>query len=278
MKPSAKLAGLSSFLVLAAGFVACESDDPSNSGPQFSLPDAAPSAVDSAAQDGPADDGADPDAGSEAGPDDDPTDAGDGGDGGDGSVAAFAGLIGSIGGTPTEDRCPPGQVMIGVSGGTVGAGFYLDVLSAFRVLCGTARLPAAGSTDVTVEPGAVVPPTDADPRGNVAATPAQLTCPANQVVVSVNGRTVAKNFPPLRAVVSQLELVCAPLTHSNGVSTIGAGTAAGSLGSTNGVAVGPFACGPDTTASGMRVHSGEILDGAELRCEPTAVAAAQARN
>ena len=250
----------------AAGLTACETDTTSGSGPAFELPDGAIVPFDAGGTGFDAGDVAD--AGDAAAPD--ASDASDASDGG--NAVTYSGLFGSIGGTTYEDRCPPGQLLIGFEGGAVASGFYSGVLSKLRTLCGTPALPVGASPAITIGPGGVVPDAG-EPRGSEAVSPAavQVSCPANQVVVAIRGDTIAKDFPPERDLVAYVEIACAPLAYVNGAVTIGTATSAGGVGGASGTSAGPFECGPNEVAAGVRVHAGDIIDGMEARCEPVVV-------
>lgn len=146
------------------------------------------------------------------------------------------------------------------------------MLSKVRTLCGTPKLPTDASTVVTVEPGTAVPANQVDARGNVASSAVtQATCPANQVVVGIAGNALAKDFPPPRELAAYLRLICTPLGHTNGTVTIGAPALAGGVGTANGTAAGPFECGANRVAAGMRVYAGDVADAVQARCEPAVV-------
>lgn len=199
----------------------------------------------------------------------DPSDASDG-DASDGDASTMANetaLLGRVGGASYDDTCPAGQVMIGAEGGGVTSDFYTGVLSKFRVLCGTPKAPAGGSTVVTIEPGGAVPATAADAHGTVPATAAQVVCPVNQVVVGFQGKTVLKDFPPVAALPAYFEMLCAPLSASNGAVTIGTSASGGGVGTNAGTSAGPLTCAGSTISVGMRVHSGQIVDGLIMRCD-----------
>lgn len=258
---------------MLGGIAACESDGASGRGPDLQLPDSSFSPLDGAWSgfDATTTDAADADA-SDAGASDaaDAADASDASDGGD--QVSYSGLLGQPGGTLYEDRCPAGQLVIGVEGGTIDNGFYAGVLSKLRTLCGTPKLPTDASTVITVEQGTAVPASQVEARGTVAASAVtQATCPANQVVVGITGYTLATDFPPPRDLAAYLQLDCAPLSYTNGAVTIGAAALAGGVGTASGTVAGPFECGANKVAAGMRVHAGDVVDAVRARCEPAVV-------
>lgn len=184
-------------------------------------------------------------------------------------LATVPGVIGSVGGNRWDDRCPAGQVAIGLSGGTVPIAFYAGVLSQVTTLCGTPLLPQAGATAVTVTPGASVPADTT--RGNTEATMplVAVTCPANEVVVGLAGSAIAKDFPPRRDLVASARLRCAALSYAGGAFTVGAVSDGPTLGTAgDGGAAGPFDCPAGQIAAGSHVQAGQILDGIGPLCEP----------
>lgn len=184
--------------------------------------------------------------------------------------ASYTAAIGELGGTTYDDTCPSGQVVIGFEGGAVESAFYKGVLSKFRVLCGTPKLPDDGSTKVTIGAGDTVPDW-ADARGASDVTVAQVTCPADAVVVAIDGDTIAKDFPPERKLLAYLQIYCAELVYADGVVSVGEAALAGGLGDPTGEVAGPFDCGTDRIATGMRVHAGDIVDAVAARCEPVSI-------
>lgn len=194
----------------------------------------------------------------------DVVDAGDAADAAD--EAAFPGLIGSVGGVRHDDRCPAGQLAIGLAGGTVASGFYIGALSELTTLCGTPVPPQGASTDVSITPGATVP---ADEKRGITTAVKPLvavSCGPNQVLVGLAGSSISKNFPPPRGVVASARLRCATLSYAGGAYTLGAITDGSTLG-TSATAAGPFDCAAGEVATGSYVQSGEILDGLGPRCE-----------
>ena len=259
-------------LSVMGGLAACESDPSSGHGPDLQL-DGSFSPFDGGSTGFDAGDpmDADADASADAA---DAADAADEADASDGAVdVSYSGMVGTVGGTLYEDRCPAGQLVIGLEGGAAG-GFYSGVLTKARTLCGTPKLPTDGETVISIDPGVVVPADVANARGTEVAVSAvtQVSCPANQVVVGIRGNTRLVNFPPVRDVAAYVQIVCAPLSYSNLTVTIGAAAlVAGGAGSTAGTPVGPFDCGPNTVAAGMRINAGQITDGVAVRCEPVVI-------
>ena len=256
-------------LSLVGGLAACEGDQTSGRGPDLHLPDGSLSPLDGGATGLDAGDVPDADAAAADVDAADAADAADASDGGD--TVSYSGLVGDIGGTLYEDRCPAGQLAVGVEAGTVGVNFYSGVLSKMRTLCGTPVLPTGASTAITIGPGVAVPESPGARGTEPVTSTTQVTCPADQVVVGIAGDTIVKNFPPLRDLPAYLQIVCAPLSYTNGTVTVGTAAPAGGIGTPTDTSVGPFECEPNKVAAGLRVHAGQILDAVAARCEPAVV-------
>ena len=255
-------------LSVMGGLAACEADPSSGRGPDFQL-DGSFSPFDGGGTTGfDAGDPMDADTDADAG-----ADAADAADASDGAVdVSYSGRIGTVGGSLYEDRCPAGQLVVGLEGGAA-RGFYDGVLTKVRTLCGTPQLPSGGETVISIGPGVGVPDV-ANARGTDApgSRVTQVICPANQVVVGIRGNTMPVDFPPVRDLAAYVQIVCAPLSYSNLTVTIGAAAlVAGGIGATSATAVGPFDCGANTVAAGMRTHAGDVTDGVEARCEPVVI-------
>lgn len=183
--------------------------------------------------------------------------------------ATVPGFIGTVGGNQSNDRCPTGQLAIGLAGGSVPVAFYSGVLSQVTTVCGTLVLPQAGTTEVTIAPGATVP---ADTQRGI--TPATMplvtvTCPANQIVVGLAGSAVSKDFPPRRNLTASAQLRCASLSYAGGAFAVGVVSDGPTLGAAgDGGAAGPFDCPAGQVAVGSYVQAGEILDGIGPLCAP----------
>lgn len=193
-------------------------------------------------------------------------DAGDA-DAGDAGADLYTGILGSIGGTLYDETCPAGQFVIGVQGGESSYDFYDGILTKLRFRCGVPTLPAVGDGDVVVEAADFVPADPADARGGTDSDSiSQAVCPEHQVVVGIDGDTFPKDFPPVRDVVAQVRLRCAPLAYVGDVVSIGAvELSAGSIGPAGENAAGPFDCGTGKVATGLRIHAGNIVDALQVR-------------
>src|SRR5262249_14602139 len=89
-------------------------------------------------------------------------------------------LAGGQGGTPFDDPCPPGQVLVGVQAGVTQGGVAMAGLGA---ACGAVSVSSHGPSAVTLTPGGSLP------THGVGSDIQSVTCPAGQVVVGFDGKT-----------------------------------------------------------------------------------------
>ncbi|MCA9612750.1 MAG: hypothetical protein KC586_08360 [Myxococcales bacterium] len=180
-------------------------------------------------------------------------------------VVTTAPLVGNPGGGINRDDCP-GGVPIGVTG-TVASGFYSQAITRYTTQCGRIDVTAdaSGGWTVAVVPTGSVPSTGTRAIwSSTSGGPMSAACPANQVVVGLTGRAVARGA-------STLTLSCAPIAVTGDTVvgwTVTPGMAANAtpVGSGAGTASPAYSCPDGTLASGFYVRSGEILDGIALRC------------
>jgi hypothetical protein len=169
------------------------------------------------------------------------------------------------GGTPFNDPCPAGQVLVGLGGAT---GQWIDAVYG---ICGAVALKAATTSapytyGVAISAGQTLPT-----RGTVGSSDAmwRATCPPDQAVVSVAGNS--------GTAMDQVVLSCAPLriTGSPGSFAIhqGNATALAPQGDTSGGSpFTPVAC-PDPQVVGLvGGSSGQWLDSMSIACVMPAIA------
>jgi hypothetical protein len=168
---------------------------------------------------------------------------------------------GAQNGTPFDDACPAGQVLIGFAGSLQAVnGAHGQIAGR----CGALSVAAGsgGGFDVRLTDGATLPT-----RGIGSASPWIRTCAANQVVVGFGGRS--------GSLLDRLVVRCAPLTltPSGGGWTvaIGATTDLPAIGGTGGTAFAQTDCATGQIAAVARIRSGDSIDAFGLGCRtPTA--------
>jgi hypothetical protein len=164
-------------------------------------------------------------------------------------------VFGGQGGGLTKDVCPAGQVLIGA------VLFEArspppSVVGQMEVLCGTVSILQTGCQPI-VTPGAMLPLRG----GNSDQRPVTLTCPANQVVVAIQGHS--------GLLLDELAFGCAPLALTKVGPTyqasIGAVTWLSPVGGKGG---SPYqeSCPAAKIAIGGDVHSGSWIDAFGLFC------------
>lgn len=182
------------------------------------------------------------------------------------TAALSAGTATAIGGNPTggtayQDACPSGQAVVGFSGtATVAMPPVTAVVRQVATRCGVIQI---SGTTVTVTPGAMLPT-----RGMMAADPWTRTCPANQVIVGVTGRS--------GSFVDQLVFSCAPLTAASDAPgtalTPGTAAALAPIGGAGGMPFAQINCPAGRIATGSTLRTGDFLDGVALSCSSATVA------
>jgi hypothetical protein len=161
----------------------------------------------------------------------------------------------TTGGSPFDDACPAGQVLIGFHGSL---GSINGTHGQIAAHCGVLELAAAGKGyEIRIGEGLVHPA-----RGRHAAQPRTSLCPANQVVVGFGGRG--------GLLIDQLTFRCAPLTiAADGPGyTVTVGTPA-DLTPIGGNGGNPFVqadCTAGQIATVARLRAGDSLDAIGLGC------------
>jgi hypothetical protein len=159
------------------------------------------------------------------------------------------------GGSPFDDACPAGQVLIGFDGSL---GSVNGTHGQIAAHCGTLELAAAGDGfEIRIGPGLVHPT-----RGRHAAQAWTSLCPANQVMVGFGGRG--------GLLIDQLTFRCAPLTIAAAGKgyTVTVGTAADltPIGGSGGSAFVQADCAAGQIATVARLRAGDSLDAIGLGC------------
>ncbi len=158
-------------------------------------------------------------------------------------------------GTPYDDACPSGGVVIGFSG-------YLNStwIGQIRTHCGTPEINCAGTDcTVTINTGSVL-----TLRGAVGSgTLWERLCSANEAVVGFSGRA--------GAYIDQLIVRCAPLEISyNGTAfsiSRGAITDLSSVGGTGGDPFSATDCPGNQFATLAHIQAGDSIDALGLGCQ-----------
>jgi hypothetical protein len=173
--------------------------------------------------------------------------------------STLAGLHGTkMGNTISDDRCPAGQALIGYRG-TSGLlqNMGTPVVTSLAAQCGILAVDSTSPAAVTVAPGATFAA-----RGMRTGQTITAVCPANQVVVTFDGR--AGSF------LDQLRIGCARLTIESGSGgtlavKIGVVTRLSPLGGTGGEAF-EDGCPAGQIATGHRLEALNVVDSLALAC------------
>src|SRR5262249_2795647 len=148
------------------------------------------------------------------------------------------------GGSPHDDTCPIGQVLVGFSGFLSSQGWHGRI----EGLCGTLSLAHDESSYVVhVVSGATLPL-----RGDVGVTAWASTCATCEMVAGFGGRS--------GALVDQIALHCAPLLVTGGALTVGKVTVLSAVGDSGGSAFPSTNCPANQIVTTSRVRSGDSID------------------
>jgi hypothetical protein len=168
-------------------------------------------------------------------------------------------MRGGPGGVKYRDSCAaPDQVLIGVSGTVIGTAADPRGIGSLSGLCGRLTLTRFGAMFRIQVEGATALPS----RGKMLEGPWTSTCPANEVVVGIDGRAGLW--------VDELVLVCAPLlvaTDGGRTVTLGPPTALPPQGG-HPEGGAPFSdrCGAGRAAYGVHIGAGDLVDALNLLC------------
>lgn len=147
------------------------------------------------------------------------------------------------------DRCPAGQVLIGLNG-TIDAAGGAVYLRSVQGVCGTLQVSETAPWQVTIASGATLPLHDQE-----FPQPQTALCPAGQVVTAFAGRSGLW--------IDGLEVRCAALEIASDALSIGTAAAAGYLGAKSGGSAFAVQACPDGTVAvgqtGGTVLSGDVL-------------------
>jgi hypothetical protein len=165
----------------------------------------------------------------------------------------------SSGGSPHEDPCPTGQLIIGYQGYFDPSGFP----GRLRARCGTPAISGNGPYAVTIPPAGFTPLEGAS--GDTVWT---RYCPPDQAVVGFSGRS--------NTYLDYLILDCAPLliTGSPGSYLVEIGTATQLMGVGDVTGGSPFSdtgCLPGEVATESHLRTGAVIDAFGLGCSKPVV-------
>jgi hypothetical protein len=168
---------------------------------------------------------------------------------------------GGPGGTSHTDLCPQDQVLVGYRG-SLGLDNGGDlVVYSLEGQCGSLTVGSASPYAIKVVTGGKL-----TVRGGGGTTTFTSSCPANQVVLGMAGRS--------GALLDQLQLECAPLSIAGTTVlsvSIGAGTLLAGKGGTAGSAF-RAPCPAGQMARGQLISDGAVIDSLALVCgSPTVV-------
>jgi hypothetical protein len=168
-------------------------------------------------------------------------------------------LRGGTGGSPFNDPCPAGQVIVGFS--------WLDYqgyLSGLRAICGKLRLSEDYPYTIKLEPGATLAA-----HGVLGDGGSTVMCPAHEMVVGVEG-SMYTDLDSGASFVVQLILRCAPLLVSGRPEapslSIGFTTTSAPLGASFGDSFEPVDCAEGEVVFMSRGRSGLWLDAFGIGC------------
>jgi len=161
-----------------------------------------------------------------------------------------------MGGMPYDDACPSGQVLMGFTGSLAQVSGYNGQISAQCGILQTAM--SNGTTVVHVALGATLPT-----RGAQAAQSWTRSCPVDQVVVGMGGRS--------GLLVDQLIFRCAPIAISGAGYKVGVTDDLNPIGQNGGSAFPQTDCPTNQVASVARIRAGDAIDAFGLACTALAV-------
>ncbi len=159
------------------------------------------------------------------------------------------------GGTPYDDACPAGQVLIGFDGSVGSDQTYLRSVAG---VCAKLALGSAAPYAVTTSQAGTLPV-----RMVAQSTAQSALCPANQVVVGFAGTS--------GGYVDSLKFRCAPLSVGgqapNFKLSIGTASDSGSIGGpAGGSAFTAISCSAGQVAVSQQVNAGGAIDGFGIAC------------
>jgi hypothetical protein len=168
-------------------------------------------------------------------------------------------LRGGSGGVKYRDSCAePDQVLIGLAGTVIDRAADPLGIGSLSGLCGRLTLAPSGAMFRILVEGATALPT----RGKMLEGPWTSTCPANEVVVGIDGRAGGW--------IDEIVVVCAPLlvaTDGSRMVTQGPMTALPPQGG-HPEGGSPFSdrCGAGRAVYGVLIGAGDWIDGLNLLC------------
>lgn len=175
---------------------------------------------------------------------------------------------GSDGGSPFEDVCPEGEVLVGLRGGVNGI-----TIAGISAICAAMRVSEAHPYTISLTPAAIIP----NVRGVMGSEePETQVCPPGAAVAGFEGSTVLYDPSNPRPILLRLSLVCASI-HVEGppeapTTRLGETTHTPSLGGPDdqGEVFKPIHCPPNQIARGIHGRSGLLVDAFGLGCaEPS---------
>ena len=162
-----------------------------------------------------------------------------------------------IGGMEYNDRCPAGQVLVGVNG-KLG-----DSFDQIQAICAPVQVDRAAQVTI----GAPTTPFPFRGMNNASAPTTNIQCPANNVMLGFSGGAAA--------LLDRLSLKCAPIVvQQNGATfavTSGTATQTGLTGGDGGANFEPTDCPVDTLVTGAHIQAGGSVDGFGVYCRKPVV-------